>query len=74
MEELKTLKLEDGIEYLVIDEIKNDNVTYLYLSNIQDEEDFCIRKKIDEDTLIGLKDDKEFDFALMLYMKRNSEI
>ena len=42
--EAKSVKLEDGIEYMVIDEIVNANTTYYYLANIDDEEDFCVRK------------------------------
>ena len=40
MIEAKSIKLEDGIEYMVIDEIDNATTTYYYLANIDDEEDF----------------------------------
>ena len=40
--------LEDGKQYAIIDEITENNNTYVYLSNISDETDFCIRKVKDE--------------------------
>ena len=42
--EMKCIKLEDGLEYMVLDEIDSETNTYVYLSNIEDPEDFCIRK------------------------------
>ena len=40
--EKETIVLEDGIEYIITDTINN----YVYLNNINDPEDFCIRKEI----------------------------
>lgn len=74
MIEAKSIKLEDGIEYMVMDEIANANTTYYYLSNIDDEEDFCIRKiekEKDDQLLVGLDSDQEFDRAMLLFMKKN---
>ena len=65
----ETITLEDGIEYIITDTI-ND---YVYLNNINDIEDFCIRKKIKEDEdfyLIGLENDEEFYNALELFEKK----
>lgn len=74
MIDAKSVKLEDGIEYMVIDEIVNANTTYYYLANIDDEEDFCVRK-INKDKndqlLVGLDSDAEFDRAMLLFMKKN---
>lgn len=74
MIDAKSIKLEDGIEYMVIDEIVNANTTYYYLANIDDEEDFCVRK-INKDKndqlLVGLDSDAEFDRAMLLFMKKN---
>ena len=67
MKELDVIKLEDGIEYAIVQKIEKNNNTYLYLTNIDDEKDFCIRKLIiqnGEEVLIGLDDDEEFDKAL----------
>lgn len=68
--------LEDGIEYAVIDEIEHNDKRYIYLVNINDYKDFCIRKIIienNEQFIVGLDDDKEFDLALMLFTKNHKE-
>ena len=65
----ETIVLEDGIEYIITDTIKD----YVYLNNINDLEDFCIRKKIkenDEFYLIGLENDEEFYNALKLFEQK----
>jgi hypothetical protein len=65
----ETIVLEDDIEYIITDTIKD----YVYLNNINDLEDFCIRKKIkenDEFYLIGLENDKEFYNALKLFEQK----
>ena len=67
MKEVDVIKLEDGIEYAVVQKIEKEGNTYLYLTNVDDEKDFCIRKLImqdGEEAIIGLDDDKEFDKAL----------
>ena len=67
MKEIDVITLEDGIEYAVIEKLEKDGNTYLYLTNVNDEKDFCIRKLViqnGEETLIGLDDDNEFDKAL----------
>ena len=60
MIEAKSVKLEDGIEYMVIDEIDNATTTYYFLANIDDEE-----------VLVGLDSDQEFDRAMLMFMKKN---
>jgi len=70
------ITLEDGIEYAIIEEIEANNNKYVYLSNVNDSEDFCIRKVIiegNEEVLIGLEDEDEFDLALMLFAKNHKE-
>lgn len=71
------INLEDGIEYAIIEEIESNGNTYIYLSNVEDSEDFCIRKKIVENgqiTIVGLNDDSEFDLALMLFAKNHKDV
>lgn len=71
--DLKKVVLEDGIEYAVIDEIEQNNITFVYLINILDSTDFCIRKVdsvINNDLLVGLDTDNEFDLALDLFEKK----
>jgi hypothetical protein len=74
---IKSIKLEDGIEYMVLDEIDLDNNTYVYLTNVDDEEDFCIRKvdnTKNDSMLVGLDTDNEFDKALLLFSKKYQDI
>lgn len=66
MQEVKTIVLEDNIEYIVIGEIEN----YVYLVNSTDEEDMCIRKEID-DELVGLDNEEEFMRAINLFKDIN---
>lgn len=73
---IKCVKLEDGIEYMILDEIDSDVNTYVYLTNIEDEEDFCIRKvdnSRNSQLLVGLDNDEEFDKALLLFTKKHQD-
>lgn len=72
--EMKCITLEDGLQYMVLDEIDFNNNTYVYLSNVEDPEDFCIRKvenDKNEELLVGLDSNEEFDKALLLYTEKN---
>ena len=65
----ETVILEDGLEYIVTDKIDN----YLYLNNINDYKDFCVRKEIIEDNeeyIIGLDNEEELEKALKLFEKK----
>ena len=67
--EKETIFLEDGIEYIITDKINN----YIYLSNINDLKDFCIRKEIiknDEEYIVGLENEEEYYKALALFEKK----
>jgi hypothetical protein len=68
--ELEVVTIEDK-EYTILKEKKHNDTTYFYLSNLNDEEDTLIRKstKEDEDLLIPLSNDKEFDLAAGLLIK-----
>ena len=73
---IKCIKLEDGIEYMVLDEIDNDVNTYIYLANANDEDDFCIRKvdnSKNAELLVGLDSNSEFDKALLLFTKKHED-
>ena len=66
--------LENNVEYVVIEKIKKDDVSYIYLLNPKDEKDFCVRKEIaeeDDNYLIGLDDKEEFDLAIKLYLQKH---
>lgn len=76
MQEIEYVTLEDGLEYVVIDEIESSDTTYVYLSNADDEKDFCIRKldKTKNPVMInGLDSDIEFDKALLLFTKKHKD-
>ncbi len=69
-------QLEDNETYAVIDMIPDDKGTYVYLTNIKDEEDLCVRKQIkeqDENVLVGLENEDEVDYALRLLVQKNLE-
>lgn len=63
--ELKVYTLEDGIDYAVLDEIDN----YVFLANVNDPKDVCIRKDVGPD-LVGLDDEAEFNKALKLFQTK----
>lgn len=68
--ELEVIEIDEK-EYCVINEVTYKEKTFLYLSNIQDEEDTIIRKVSPEDKsiVIPLQDEKEFEIACNLLCK-----
>ena len=67
--EKESIFLEDGIEYIITDTINN----YLYLNNINDLNDFCIKKEIiknSEEYIVGLDNEEEYYKALELFEKK----
>ena len=76
MEEVKTVELEDGATYVITDEIQINEKKYLYLTNILDVEDFCIRKHIiesGEEYLVGLDSRQEYDLALKHFLEKHPQ-
>lgn len=70
------IELEDGVTYAMIDEIDIENNTYVYLVNIKEEEDFCIRKKAiidNKEFLVGITE-KEFDVAMLSFSKKHQNM
>ena len=68
MVDVETVKLDDGKTYMII----RENETYVYLANVDNPKDFCIRKKIKEngENYLGPIDDyEEFKKALELFQK-----
>lgn len=73
-EEIEIITLEDNNDYIVIDEITNGDVVYVYLANVDDEKDVCVRKvthEHGEDILNGLDSSKELDKALLLFARKH---
>ena len=56
--------------YAIIKEIPYKNTVFLYLSNVNDENDVLIQKLAsDMDTIIPLDDEREFDLACNIFFK-----
>ncbi|MDD6224222.1 MAG: hypothetical protein PUB18_04390 [bacterium] len=72
------IQLEDGNDYAVVEKISLVDKAYVYLTNIKDMEDFCVRKEIkkgedeEQNYLVGLDDDQEFEEAMRLFIEKNS--
>lgn len=76
MQEINTVVLEDNIRYAILKEIEKDGNTYVYLVNVEDAEDFCIRKVVIENGnkfLVGLDSDEEFELVLLNFAKEMNE-
>ena len=74
MDNVTIITLEDNKDYILLDEIKNVNDKYLYLSK-KDTNEFVIKKEIIEHGTIylsGLKNDSEFNEAILLFQKKNA--
>lgn len=72
MMKLNFVTLENGNDYLVIEEKNYNNIKYLYLVNENDDKDFCIRKVVLDngiDKIIALENDEEFNIAIKLFNK-----
>ena len=72
--EYNVVVLEDGMEYAEINKINLNEKTYLLLVNLKNDNDFCIRRLINEngeDVLIGLDSKEEFDQILNIFLKNN---
>ena len=74
MEDVYSLEL-DGKQYLIIDQIKDNDNEFVYFSNEEDPKDFRIRKlaSYDNDTLVGLDSSEEFDYALRLFLNKHKD-
>lgn len=70
MKDLEVVTIDEN-QYLVLKEVKHDDISYLYLSNINDEEDTLIRKtdKKDKDMILPLENEQEFEIACNLLLK-----
>lgn len=62
----------DDIQYLLIDELKINGTEYLYLSNIDDENDIIFRKrdKDDAEVLLPLKDLNEVKMVALVFANK----
>lgn len=70
MKELDVVTINEQ-DYVVLKECTKNNKTYLYLSNINDDDDTLIRKvdENDKNTVIPLESENEFELACNLFIK-----
>ena len=62
------IELEDNIKYFITKEIQDGSVVYVYLTNVNDVNDFCIRKTNESrEELKELDRAEEFKYALKVY-------
>lgn len=62
------IELEDNIKYFITKEIQDGSVVYVYLTNVNDVNDFCIRKTNESrEELKELDSVEEFKYALKVY-------
>lgn len=70
---MKSIILDDGIEYIIYDNEIIDNNKYTLFVNIADDSDICFRKTINknnEEFYIGLDDDSELEKVLLHFTKK----
>lgn len=73
MKELEFVTLENGNEYIILDEIDDNGIKYLYLVNSGNSSDFAIRKEFGNE-LIGLDNKAELNRVLDVFVKKNYEL
>lgn len=67
MIEMDSVILENNIEYIVLEKIEIKGITYLILSNVNDDKDIKIGKNLLENGqkyFCGIDDDEEFKMVL----------
>lgn len=70
--DIELITLENNKICIVLDEIILNNIKYVYLVNSQEKNDFTIRKVINNE-LVGLNDEKEFEQTTKLFLNKNIE-
>ncbi len=67
MKEFEVVEINE-MSYIILKEVTYKETSYLYLSNINDEEDTLIRKA-EGDMIIPLTSEEEFEIACNLLIK-----
>lgn len=72
--EIEVITLGDK-EYYILNEVKHNGTTYIYLSNVIDRDDTLIRKssKEEEDLYIPLESEEEFELACLLLFRNKKD-
>ena len=70
--EVSIITLDNGKNYEIIDKIKDNDQTYLFLINENDENDKCIRKQVIENDkeILYQHNEDEFKIVLEKFMKK----
>lgn len=71
--EYNIITLEDNLEYAELETISYNNNEYILLSELNNPENFCIRKikvKNNEEYIVGLDSDEEFNTILKLLTEK----
>ena len=74
--ELEFVKLENGIDYAIIETLIVNNNKYFILANENDEEDVTIRKVIIEDgkeCMIKLDNEEEFNNVMLAFINNKAD-
>ncbi len=67
------IKLGDNIEYTEIDRVNYNHNTYVILSDLDNPNDFCIKKLINENNyeyIIELNNKEEFNNVLKIFIDK----
>lgn len=73
---MKSVVLEDKLEYVIIDTIEIDNVKYLFLENINEKDASnpnVVIRKLDskEKNILGLENEEEYNKALQSFIDKH---
>ena len=67
------IKLGDNIEYTEIDKVNYNHNTYVILSDLDNPNDFCVKKLINENNyeyIIELNNKEEFNNVLKIFIDK----
>jgi len=68
MEKIEYITIEDGRECIVLKEFEHKGKDYVVLVNSMNRNDYILRKVVDN-KLMGLKDEKEFKEVFTSFLK-----
>ena len=66
----------DNVKYIEVDTITYNNNNYVFFADLDNPENFCIRKLVkenEEEFFEGLNSKEEFDTLLDLFMKKYTD-
>lgn len=76
MEEVNIVTLENGLEYIEVDEVVYNNTKYILLANYKNIKDCCIRKiviKDNQEYFCKIKEDENKEI-LKLFIEKNKAL